>query len=154
MLRLTLDTTTNECDLAVDSFGGLRSDGDISTSVLMSMLIDARPGAADVQSDPLGAGALKLGGWWAVSLLPADVRPERAPGSLLHRLTAYKANAATGLRAERWGEQALAWLVPAGLAERVTAEATVGAWSLSLTLTAYRGAAPLFRQLWTLPAST
>lgn len=149
MLRLALDESTNDCDLAVNEYGGLRADGDIQTLGLFSLLADARPGAQDVQADPLQAEAQMLGGWWAAGLLPADARPERAPGSLLHRLTAYKTSAATALRAERWGEQALAWLVTAGLADRITTESTVGNWSLSLHFTAYRGNAVVFRQLWT-----
>lgn len=149
MLRLTLNETTSDCDLAVNAYGGLRADGDIQTLGLFSLLVDARPGAQDVQADPLKSEAQKIGGWWAAGLLPTDARPERAPGSLLHRLTAYKASAATALRAERWGEQALAWMVTAGLADRVTAESTVGNYSLSLNFTAYRGNAVVFRQLWT-----
>ena len=149
MLRLTYDPATRDCDLAVDDHGGIRADGDIETLALMSLLVDARPGAQDVQSDPAGEAALRQGGWWAQALLPPDARGPRPPGSLLHRLTAYKANAATARRAERWGEQALAWLVEERLADRVPAEASAGPWSLTLDLVAYRGKAPLFRQTWT-----
>lgn len=149
MLRLTYDPITRDGDLAVDSFGGLATDGDVQTLGLTSLLYDARPGAQDVQADPAGAAAQRIGGWWASSVLPPDTRPERSPGSLLHRLAAYKANAATARRAERWGEQAMAWMVEAGLADQLTAEASVGAYSLSLRVTVYRGGAPLFTQLWT-----
>ena len=154
MLRLTYDPKTGDADLGVDSFGGLAGDGDVQTLGLAALLYDARPGAQDVQADPAGAAAQRLGGWWASSVLPPDTRPERAPGSLLHRLTAYKANAATARRAERWAAQALEWMTTQGLADRVVAEAFVGSWSLALEVTAYRGGALLFRQIWSPTSAT
>lgn len=148
MLRLDYDPKTGDADLGVDSFGGLADDGGVQTLGLTALLYDARPGAQDVQADPAGAAAQRIGGWWASSLLPPDTRPERPPGSLLHRLTAYKANAATARRAERWATQALEWMTAQGLADRVAAEASVGSWSLTLEVTAYRGGGLLFRQIW------
>ncbi len=147
MLRLTW-TTSQDGDLDVDQYGTLRRDGGVETLGLFSLFVDARPGPQDVTQDPAGSAARKLGGWWAHQLLAPDSRLARAPGSLLHRLSAYKANAATGRRAQAWAEQALAWMREAGIADRVEASSTVAGGRLDLDVRAYQGQAQVFRSVW------
>lgn len=149
MLRLEFSAEHQDADLAVDTYGTLRVDGGVETVGLFALFVDARPGAQDVVSDPAGAEARKIGGWWAHQLLDPSVRLQRAPGSLLHRLTAYKCNAATARRSQAWAEQALKWLVDAGIADRVVAEATATGSRLALHVQAFRGDSAVFRSAWT-----
>lgn len=150
MLRLAFPTTGSdrEADLAVDAYGTLRTDGGVETLGLASLFVDARPGVADLALDPAGAGAAKLGGWWAHDLLPPETRLPRAPGSLLHRLRAHRASAATARRAQSWAEQALAWMTDAGIADRIEATATASGGRLNLDVKLYRGGAEVLRSSW------
>jgi phage gp46-like protein len=147
VLRLAW-TDHQDADLDVDQYGTLRTDGGMETLGVFALFVDSRPAKQDLTSDPLGQGAAKLGGWWMHQLLAPDVRLDRAPGSLLHRLQSYKANAGAARRAKTWSEQALQWLVDAGLADRVEAEATVAGGRLDLEVKVYRGQAQVFRALW------
>lgn len=147
MLRLAW-TDHQDADLDVDQYGTLRQDGGVETLGIFALFVDARPAKQDLTQDPLGQDAAKLGGWWMHQLLAPDVRLDREPGSLLHRLQAYKANAATARRSKTWSEQALAWLVEADLADRVEADATVAGGRLDLEVKLYRGQAVVFRAMW------
>jgi len=150
VLRLAFPDTGSdrEADLAVDAYGALRTDGGVETLSVFALFADARPGVADLALDPAGAAAEKLGGWWAHALLPPETRLPRAPGSLLHRLRAHRASAATARRAQAWAEQALAWMLEADIVDRVDATATVAGGRLDLDITLYRGGAAVLRSAW------
>ncbi|WP_413207965.1 phage GP46 family protein [Rhodospirillum sp. A1_3_36] len=101
-------------DLVVTDGGDLLLDGGLETAVTLSLFTDAR--ADDDDALPAGAGTDRRG-WWGDALPMID---GYRLGSRLWLLSREKITARTLERAKHYAEEALAWMIPSGLAKAVT----------------------------------
>lgn len=108
--------TGTSCDIGVAN-GALAADHDIKTSVLISLFTDRRAESDDVLPNPGGS----LRGWWG------DALSDRRIGSRLWLLGREKQLREVVARAKEYAEEALAWLVEDGVAQRVQVTAYIAA---------------------------
>ncbi|GHD60426.1 phage GP46 family protein [Jeongeupia chitinilytica] len=112
-LALVLDDS-GRIDLAITA-GDLVRETTLNTCVLVCLGTDARAGPDDAIPD----GTTDRRGWWG------DALGQQVHGSLLWLLSREKHTAAVAQRLEDYARQALAWMVPAGLAARIDVQATL-----------------------------
>lgn len=101
-------------DLALDQFA-LATDDGLETAVILSLFSDARAN----EDDALPIGQTDRRGWWADAFPPAD--GDRF-GSRLWLLCAAKQLQQSLNQAREYAEEALAWLVTDGVANKVEVE--------------------------------
>jgi len=108
MLKLVYDPETGEADLAIDG-GRYAEDSTRRTMVLLTIGIDSR---ADEDEVPAGSDR---GGWWAEPFMGLT----QPIGSKLWLVEREKNTARAESKAHRYAEDAFAWWIEAGLADRV-----------------------------------
>lgn len=107
---LAFDSVALESDLAIVA-GDLAPERDLSTAILLSLFTDRRaPPSLDL------AGERDRRGFWGDAYAEKD---GDAFGSLLWTLAREKSLAIVTERAKRYCEEALAWMIADGIAERV-----------------------------------
>lgn len=109
----TFNPTTLTADYRV-SGGALASDADLQTAVIISLFTDRRAQDDDALPD---ASASKRG-WWGDALSSAG-----RIGSRLWLLGREKQTERTVNRAREYAQEALAWLVEAGVASSIDVQA-------------------------------
>lgn len=116
----------------------------LERSAIISLFSDRRAGAGEALPD----GGTDRRGWWA----DAFAQPEADRiGSKLWLLAREKQTAAVLRRAREAGEEALAWLVEDGVAERVTVAAEFprpGMLAITAEIARPDGDPVAFRALW------
>ena len=111
MIALSWNDGVGAADLALNASGALADDDGLETSVLLSLFLDARARPDD------GAEGHRRG-WVGDAFTPEDRQ-----GSRLWLLKREKQTEETRRRAEDYANEALAWLVEAGLATSVSVSA-------------------------------
>lgn len=115
MSDLALQLAANgRIDLAI-SGGDLVRETSLETCVLLCLYTDAQAGEDDVIPD----GSTDRRGWWASSLQGLVY------GSLLWLLSREKHTTGVAERAREYADEALAWMVDAGLASRIDVQTTL-----------------------------
>ena len=118
------DSDLMAADLLQDG-GALASDSGLYTAVVISLFTDRRAGPDDEL--PSGAGSSKRG-WWG-DAIPVRVGGEEMEGdrigSRLWLLAREKVVPEVLARAKEYAEEALAWLIEDGIADRVEVETMV-----------------------------
>lgn len=143
MIDVALVPTGDLLDVVVDG-GDLRPESGMTTAVLISLLSD---GLAEADDELPDAGADRRG-WWAGNVLARD-RGDFF-GSRLWLLERSKLSNEVLVRAEELVREALAWLVSAGIAERVDVTASrLDNFTLLITVSIVRGEATERPDLWT-----
>jgi phage gp46-like protein len=111
MIALAWNNALGAADLALNATGALASDDALQTAVVLSLFLDARARPDD------GAEGHRRG-WVGDAFTPED-----RVGSRLWLLKREKHTEETRRRAEDYANEALAWLVDAGLATSVSVTA-------------------------------
>jgi phage gp46-like protein len=111
MIALSWNDAQGAADLALNATGALASDDALQTAVVLSLFLDARARPDD------GAEGHRRG-WVGDAFTPED-----RVGSRLWLLKREKHTEETRRRAEDYANEALAWLVDAGLASSVSVTA-------------------------------
>jgi phage gp46-like protein len=111
MIALSWNDGAGAADLALNATGALAGDDGLETSVVLSLFLDARARPDD------GAEGHRRG-WVGDAFTPED-----RVGSRLWLLRREKQTEETRRRAEDYANEALAWLVDAGLATSVAVNA-------------------------------
>jgi phage gp46-like protein len=111
MIALSWNDAQGAADLALNATGALASDDALQTAVVLSLFLDARARPDD------GAEGHRRG-WVGDAFTPED-----RVGSRLWLLKREKHTEETRRRAEDHANEALAWLVDAGLASSVSVTA-------------------------------
>lgn len=107
------------------SGGELASDGGLSSSVLLSLFLNRRANA----EDRLPAGTTDRGGWWPEAFDDSGI----IFGSRLWLLYNRSVTSDVLRDFQAYAEEALAWLIKAGIATRVSAVATrINLYTVSL----------------------
>jgi phage gp46-like protein len=134
-IRTAYDAAARRMDYAIAP-PGLAEDAALETAVLLSLFSDRR--AEPDEAPPDGSDDRR--GWWA-DAYPAAVGDRL--GSRLWLLSRSKGTAAVLALARSYAEEALAWLVEDGVAERVEVAAErQGAERLALEVAIHRPADP------------
>lgn len=142
MIDVALVPTGETLDLVVEG-GDLRPESGLRTAVLISLFSD---GLAEADDELPDSGSDRRG-WWAAQVLEAD-RGDFF-GSRLWLLERSKLRNETLVAAEEYAREALAWLVRAGIAERVDVTATrLDVSTLLLEVRVVRGEAVERADLW------
>lgn len=116
MIDVALVPTGEVLDLALEA-GDLKLENGLLTAVLVSLFSDGLAAADDELPD----GGTERRGWWGAEVLDQD--RGQGHGSLLWLLERSVLTNETLARAEEYARDALAWLVRARIAQRVTASA-------------------------------
>ncbi|MEO6359898.1 MAG: phage GP46 family protein [Sphingomicrobium sp.] len=137
-LALRWDTELFGADLALDG-AALATDDGLKTAVIISLFTDARARDDDPLPDAGEHGGDRRG-WWG-DAEPAIARD--AIGSRLWLLSREKRLPSVVARAREYSEEALAWLVRDGVADRVSVQAeAVGEQTLGILVEITRPAGP------------
>lgn len=143
MIDVALVPTGETFDLVLEG-GDLRLEDGLRTAVFVSLFSD---GLAD-EDDELPDGGPDRRGWWAEEVLEED-RGD-AFGSKLWLLERAKLLDSTLVRAEQHVREALAWMLRAGIAERVEVAASrLDRTTMLLEVRLVRGNASERADLWT-----
>lgn len=119
-----------------DRYLGLGEDAGLETAVILSLFTDRR--AED--GDALPGGSDDKRGWWGDTY--AEVAGDRF-GSRLWLLSREKQTQSVLVRAKRYAEEALAWLIEDGIARAVNVSAEIVSQGvLGLGIEIIRSAAP------------
>jgi len=143
MIDVALVPVGETLDLVLED-GDLRTEDGLTPAALVSLFSDALA-AADDELPDLGTDRR---GWWAAEVIEED----RAAGfgSLLWLLERSKLRNETLVQAEAHARAAFAWLLEAGIAERVEATASrLDGQTLFLEVRLIRGQAAERADLWT-----
>lgn len=124
-----IQTSAGEFDIALQG-ADLLSDEGLNTAVLLSLNLNAR--------------ANNQNGWWA-DVATADARPV---GSKLWTLARAKLTQQTLLDAQAFAQEALAWLVSMGIAQRVQITPSQKHSTLALRIAIIRADGSLYSLLW------
>ena len=111
MIALSWNDAVGSADLALNATGALAGDDGLETAVVLSLFLDARARPDD------GAEGHRRG-WVGDAFTPEDRQ-----GSRLWLLRREKQTEETRRRAEDYANEALAWLVEAGLATSLSVSA-------------------------------
>ena len=122
-------------DMQVGQADLLRDPG-LGTAVLVSLLTDRRLDEEDLDEGRIG----RRGAWFDT---PAD-----RWGSLLWKLERAKRTRQTLAEAEQYAEQALEWMVTAGIVDQVTTRAEYQGERMVLAIDLERGNSEAFEHLW------
>lgn len=123
-------------DLSLEANDLSREQG-LMTAVMISLFSDAR---ADLEELPHGDTAQR--GWWP------DSEADRY-GSKLWLLAREKTTSETVIKAKRWTEQALAWLVEDGICVAVDVTAgRIDTYTIGISATLRRGFGKQWQHLW------
>lgn len=132
-IRLTYTPGKNLSLGAID----VRLDGasietgkELETSVLISLFTDRRAR----KDDPLPTSSDELRGWWADTF---PVKEGDQIGSLLWLLSREKQTAQTKVRAKEYCDNALAWLLEDGIAEKIQVDVdypSIGVMAIGIKL--------------------
>jgi phage gp46-like protein len=124
---------------------GLAEDDGLETAVAISLFTDRRAGPDDTPPD----GTDDRRGWWGDAFPAAAVGATDRIGSRLWLLGRSKGTADVLALARSYAEEALAWLIEDGVAERVEVDAEHArppeagqAHALALTVTLHRPGQP------------
>lgn len=112
---LEFDPLTLSADLSIAD-GDLAPERDLTSAILLSLFTDARAEA----SDPLPQGEPNRRGYWADAY--AEVSGDRF-GSKLWLLEREKSLVVVAAKAKQYADEALAWLVADGIAQKVAVTA-------------------------------
>lgn len=143
MIKVAYSNADQRGDL-VRGTGNLETDEGLESAVVVSLFSDARASA----EDGLDAGADRRG-WWGEAYLDD---PSIAFGSklwLIHRKG--KAVPQLQIQAVKWAEDALKWLITAGVASSVKASTTKlrpDVLLLTIEIQRPRDTAPRWRRAW------
>ncbi|MBX9944958.1 MAG: phage GP46 family protein [Reyranella sp.] len=138
-LVLAFDPLTLGADLVIEG-GRLKTDGGLTTSVLISIFTDRRA-EADDPLDPLADDGDRRG--WPGDLLE---EPGERWGSRLWLLRRAKLTEETRLLVEQYVAESLAWAIDKGVADRVEVAATiVPPQTIAFAVALWRGPRPLSR---------
>lgn len=108
---LTMNNTTQEVDLALDSRGFISLEGGFETSSLISMHTNKRARPSDNEPQPFG--------WWGDSF---PIVPGDQIGSHLWRLARENLSVSTLRKAKLFLDEAFRWYVDDGIASSVEVE--------------------------------
>ena len=112
-ISFTFENNLDPADIQLNGNGGLKSDKELETSIIISLFTDRLA----EKDDPIESDDRR--GWWGDSF--SRVEGDRI-GSRLWELAREKQTIHTLNRAQEFCQEALAWIVEDGIAESVEVE--------------------------------